>query len=503
MIFFKKYQLFFLILLAILVRIILIWPNNIVFNFDQGKDSLAILDLIKNFHPKLIGPWTSIPGLYFGAGWYYLLAPVFFLTNGNPMSGVLIMILLNALSVYLTYKYISKFSAILIAFAPVFLTYSLSAWNPFPMSFLLILIFIFLQKKEFLNNYNLFFLGFCLSLGFHFSSAYAFFLTIGIFLLLLKRKIINKLKLKLKHFLILGFGFILPFLPQLIFEFRHNWIETKAIVNYFFNSQTIEEKNLFLINVKTALKELSLSFLPRVNYPAFDRLFLILAFLILALSFILFIRKKRKLKYFWELLFLVVLPIFGITSLHFNIWYLVGMMPIVAFFIGQFFEKQPSFLKFFYLFLIFMSIILKINFYFENDRNHLQTVKSFLPVKLKTIDKIRELSDGESFSSYHYVSEIYDYSYQYLYFWQAFQGEDLPVEFSYAPGEISYVKEKPRLLKKLNYKEKNKKPKYVFYIVEKPSNQEFLDQWWGRQKYNQIIKEIKISEHVKLYMAES
>ena len=145
----KKYDLIiFLIIFSLFTKSILIIPNNIPFSFDHGKDSIAILHMVKTFSPKLIGPWTSIPGLFFGPAWYYLLGPVYFLTNGNPVSAVFTMIALNLVTIYLAYKHFGKLEAVVFATADAFIILSTSAWNPFPAPLLMLIILIILKKKK-------------------------------------------------------------------------------------------------------------------------------------------------------------------------------------------------------------------------------------------------------------------------------------------------------------------------------------------------------------------
>ena len=88
------------------------------------------------------------------------------------------------------------------------------------------------------------------------------------------------------------------------------------------------------------------------------------------------------------------------------------------------------------------SEIEKIISHFDHEQSYLAKHRAFLPIKVKALEKIDELSEKKSYSSYHYVPDIYDYSYQYLYFQKAFKGKKLPYEFSYQPGETKYIKEK-------------------------------------------------------------
>src|SRR5690606_2888006 len=155
-------------------------------------DSLAILHLIETASLKLIGPWTSIPGLYFGPGWYYLLTPTYMIFHGHPIAGVVVMILLLLLAVFLSWQYIGKVEAVIIATTVGWASLAQSAWNPFPMALIslcvLILLFKILETNRLLAR-QAFALGFLASLGFHFSTAFAIFYPALISLPLLIKKV--------------------------------------------------------------------------------------------------------------------------------------------------------------------------------------------------------------------------------------------------------------------------------------------------------------------------
>lgn len=89
----------FLLLSSLAVRVGYLFGGAIPFSFDHGKDSLAVMHLAVTKSPVLIGPWTSIPGLYFGPTWYYLLAPAYLLGNFHPVAGVVMMVLLILIQV--------------------------------------------------------------------------------------------------------------------------------------------------------------------------------------------------------------------------------------------------------------------------------------------------------------------------------------------------------------------------------------------------------------------
>src|SRR3989344_6959022 len=104
---------FWLLAWAAFTRLPLIISGIIPFSFDHGRDSLAVLHLIKTLNPVFIGPWTSIPGLFFGPSWYYLLTPAYFLSQGNPVSAVWLMFFLGLIQIALAYKYFGVYEAIM------------------------------------------------------------------------------------------------------------------------------------------------------------------------------------------------------------------------------------------------------------------------------------------------------------------------------------------------------------------------------------------------------
>jgi hypothetical protein len=490
-----------ILIFSLVTKLTLVIFETVPFKFDQGKDSMAILHMVKTFSPKLIGPWTSIPGLFFGPGWYYLLGPAYLLSNGNPLAPIFMMIALNLLTIYLAYKHFGKLEAIIFATVDAFIMLATSAWNPFPMPLLMLLILIILKKKK-LNFKDFFCLAILASLAFHFSSAYAFFYIIALPLLIVYRAIKNKNKITLKKVFAAITGFLIPFLPQLAFELRNNFVETKAVLNYLQNPPANQTKTPLREVVTASINELKITTIPQFNFPELEiinKIILLIFALATLWGIFLLIKRKKKINLLAEIIVFVVIPIIGLSKLHFNLWYLYSIFPIAIIFLSQFFKELPKKLILLITLLYLLNPIEKLAYFFKYDKNNLDQDIAFLATKNEVLDRIEELSNKESYSSYHYLPDIYDYPYQYLYFQRAFKGEKLPYEFSYKPGEISYIKEKPELLKKVDVFEKN--PESIFFVVEKPENQDFLDEWWNHQNYGEIILEEKLSETVTLYQA--
>ncbi len=486
-----------------------ITTRAIPFNFDHGKDSLAVIDMLVTGSLKFVGPWTSIPGLYFGPGWYYLLAPWYFVGNFDPVWGMIAMIVLHIALIMLVKREFGWLAAVVVATAPTWQTISGSAWNPFPMPMISFLILICLEKIRMHQRLDLkgsqlgwwFCLGLAAALGFHFSTAYALFYP-GIIVATLWFK---HIKLTFRQGMLALLGFSIPFLPQLAFELKHNFIETKAVIAYLQTggSPTAIKATLSQILTQT-FAELQLAILPDIwmNNPLATNLIARVTLAIVVFA-ILYSKLKHQTwgRWWFELVLWVVIPTLLYSKLHYNLWYVLGMLPVVVLFVADKLSRLPRLVLVLYLGLMIATPLSMVARFYQQDKPVLLGSRQFLPVKEKVIDVIREKANGLPFAVYHYVPDIYDFTYQYLYISQAKQGKQLPTEFSYQPGVTPYVVEKASLLDTMAGSIDTRPPALIFFVVEKPDNQEFLQQWWDKQQYQTIIEVVEISPEVTLHVA--
>ena len=70
--------------------------DHLFFGFEQGRDLQIIQRIyqIKDF--VLVGPSTSIGGVFHGPWYYYLLAIPLGLTSGNPLAASIFLIILGS-----------------------------------------------------------------------------------------------------------------------------------------------------------------------------------------------------------------------------------------------------------------------------------------------------------------------------------------------------------------------------------------------------------------------
>jgi len=472
-----------LLVWAALTRLPYLLSQTLLFGFDQGRDALAVWNFIKTFNLPFIGAPTSIPGLFIGPGWYYFLAPAYWLFQGNPIGGAWLMFCLYLAAIILTYKFLGAMEAIIISLAPIWTQLATAAQSPYPIPLLAIILLIALKK-----NWHPFLIGIIVGLSFNFDSALAIFWLTLIPVLI-----------KPKRWLWFLAGNIPAFIPQLLFELKHNFSQTRAVIAYFAagESQQISLGKISTVN-QSVMHELSLAVLP-------DNQELKIIGLAIILIGLVFLIKQKKIDFWRQILILTVVPVIGFWFLHYNPWYSYGLLPLAVIAVGKILRSLPKPIAWLFLLLLLINSTLKF-FHFETiDKARLAQHKGFLTAKLQALDYIYTQAGDQSFTSYHYHPEIYDFAYQYLYIWQAFKGKPLPIEFSYQPGAPSYIPEKESLLKLLPSPDgRRDEPSKIFLIIEKPDNiwHYPLESWLRQINYSKVIDKKIIGPELEVWQVQ-
>ncbi len=498
---------FVLLLLAAIVRYLYIKDSMVPFLFDHGKDSLAILHMLAVPEFKFIGPWTSIPGLYFGPAWYYLLAPFYLVSHYNPASAAAAMSVLVLFQMYLVYKYFNIESAAIVGFSGFWVMISKSAWNPYPMTLLTIIIFILLLeqlKLKKLDSKLLAGLALTSSFGFHFSSAFAIFYPVIIAIILFG----NKFKPTIKQIAIAFGSFLIPFIPQILFELKNGFPQYHAILNYF--SKGGEGDGLSIEKVNHVLRE----FIGQNRLIVFEVMgetskYLGYIFIIFVFGAVFYILKQKKIdKKIKNILIISVIffliPGIGFLFLHFNLWYVYPLVPVATILVGTLINKLPKKISLIFMSLYVITAVIRLNYYLKIEKPKFISDSGFYPIKKDVVNYIREDAAGRDYSVYTYKPDIYDFPYQYEFLVQGLEGKELPLEFAYEPNVVSYVKEKNDLLATIDTKYGQRwrgTPKVIYYIITDNDGSELLGNWWGRQKYSEIIAEKKFGERLTVYTA--
>lgn len=224
-----------ILLLAFIARIYRI-GELLDFHYDQGRDAMVIWNLWHNHKLFLIGPVTGLPGIFLGPFYYYLIAPFYLIGGGNPAIPSIFLSILTTVGLFFLYKIGELigdkklgFIALVVGSFSSYIVMS-SRWlsNPTPIMLTSVLIFylmVLIVKKH--KQVYWFLIYFLIGISMHFESASAAFYM----LVLLAFTIWQREKISFRNFLIAGFILFLTFTPQLLFNFKHDNILVKNIIN--------------------------------------------------------------------------------------------------------------------------------------------------------------------------------------------------------------------------------------------------------------------------------
>ena len=417
-----------ILLVAFLLRIYGI-GKLLNFNYDQGRDALVIWDLIKNHKLFLIGPTTGLAGVFRGPFYYYLIAPFYFLGQGNPIYPTLFLIFTTVLAIWLMYYLVSKFQdkqsaliAVILASFSYYIVWA-SRWlsNPTPMLLLSMILVWAMYKVIQGKNYGWYAVAFVLGLSlFSFGSSGELFYVPAVLVFL----ILNwKHRPNLKTLLIAGALFLFTFSPLLIFDIKHDGILRSGMTKNF-----VEEKS-FALPTKTLLENRTKFYYDSISTKIFHsrgKLEIILLSILL-ISFICYLPTLYKNKLTRIILILFFSPIVGLyfyqgNYLNLYDYYMTGYYMIYIFLVslvlGKLWNKK------------FLGKILVLIFIFTFLRNNYYPLSLKLKDKsdgpnsialinqLQAVDYIANDSNNTKFNIDVYVPPVISYSYDYLFLWK-------------------------------------------------------------------------------------
>ncbi|MGI5840710.1 MAG: ArnT family glycosyltransferase [Patescibacteria group bacterium] len=240
--FLKKHRLLIFILVLGLSFRFYNYPNRWVLNQDQARDVSIALYAIRNRTLPLLGSPSSAGPFNFGPlyDWLVIITTLLFPFTSGPWVAFTLLSTLVIVIFYLIGRQFADHSTGLIfalttAFAAGPIGNAPDMLNTVIVLFWVSLAFLCLTflitKKKIAYAIPLsFFIG--AALNSHFQS-------LGLFALLLSAFLINPFNFKQKiqtGFLFL-FGFLLAFLPLLVFDITHKWIWIKSVFAYYTNGQ--------------------------------------------------------------------------------------------------------------------------------------------------------------------------------------------------------------------------------------------------------------------------
>jgi hypothetical protein len=478
-------------------RLFPIWLNNFPYAYDNAKDSLVLAQIWIHKKPALLGAVTSLEGLYQGPFWYYALFPLNIIFGFHPLASILTVVILGMLTTWLFWKYLGRLEAFLYTVSSVVIPTHQTAWSPYLTMFSTAWALVILTRlKQKPKTSHLILLGLSTSVLFHSQTAYGVVFSLLLVIVLLLKKI----KPAIRQSALAILAFLIPFTPQLVFEIRHDFLQTRSVIRFLTNYQheaarvQINQTGLARIwEVATYIASNGWeSLLPyRLAIPP-----ILLTGLMALLLFALINQKKGPLKTQVKTIILPMIlgPLFLYSFLPVKSFYLVGLTPFWIWAGAQLIKTKLQFLS---RPLVVVFLGLAIITVFVSRSRYLtlaQTDRILFEPKRKAVEKAYQLAGNQPFTSYHYLPEVYDYPYQHIYQFTARQKKrPLPVEYCYAPGETAYMQTR-------KMPASAEPAQYTILIIEKDERPQFFPQWWGKMTQGKkIVKKEEINQAITVY----
>ncbi len=470
----KKYLLLLILAFALFVRVYRV-GDLLGFYYDQGRDALAVWDLIHKGNFFLIGPTTGIEGIFLGPFYYYLITPAYWLGGGNPVWPAVFLALVNVAGIYVIYRigkdYFDHQTGLIAAFL-ISISFNLvraHRWlsNPTPLPVFAALAVYSIFKITSGKNSWWWILGLTLGLSLQLEAASAvFFLPTTLIILLAKRKSIHW---NIKSLVLAGSFFILTLLPQFIFDLRNQHLLLGAFQK-------------FLVGEKSFRPTFSGVVIPRLQFywQIFtDKLVVdakmtkLVATLLLG-SVLIFGRrlpwKKLSILFMWWLIPAAFLMFYHGNNGYVWDYYFTGVYPILLLVVAVVLTsawRNASWSKL--LVILILGIVISENI--PRLRYYLTTgvldgENITLGPSLAAVDWVYEHAP-ENFNTDVYVPPVIPYAYDYLFLWRGVS------KYRHLPS----VELRPAL--------------FTVYEID-PPHPERLDAWLKRQQgYGNVESEIQ------------
>lgn len=464
-----------IIFFALIIRLLPARGNNFYFTMDQGNDAVHVREILHRHQILLDGPETGIKDFYHGPFWYYFIGIGYALTGGHPFGSVLMLIILNvattAFIILKVAKETSKATGLLVGVSLQFFWWFYDAsrygFNPFPLVALSILLIFALCDVAKGKPKSFILAAIPVGLAFHTESAggvafLVLYLIIGI-LAIFKRK------LKPKIFLIGILLFSIFFIPKLISEIKSDFSQTKTLAREYQNPSGIFSQTQSINHRVT---------------PQSDQVGII----ILTIVFLLFLKTDKKTHFTKHYVYLTALLViisffwFSATS-GWQTWHTVYIRPIlfiaILLMLADIIKMGTPLKKLVGLCLLAIILISQILFFTNRWRQFARPSNdpSLLTNELAAVDWVYQKSQNQGFYVYSYLPSVYDYPYQYLFWWYGRK------QYGYVPCEYSTYPNVPDFFVPglANYQTPQRPCGNLRFLIIEPDQRKELQNSWLEQ----------------------
>lgn len=215
--------------------------EHITFGYDQARDALEAMSIFTTDHIKIIGPQTDIPGLFHGPLYWYLIAPFYYLNEGDPYAAKLLLIILNLACIPILYKIvqwmtdntlIALMTAGLFAISSEAVQYARWMSNPSPalLTTLLSWYAFYLMYKKDWRGIALFLLSWPFSVQFEFFLVYHLFIFIPLFVWKFSTK--QLIRAHLRNLLMVSAFCLIVLSPFVIAQVKFGFQSVRALTDF-------------------------------------------------------------------------------------------------------------------------------------------------------------------------------------------------------------------------------------------------------------------------------
>lgn len=316
-----------------------------MYGHDQDLAGWIVKDILINGHFRLIGQETSSQGVFIGPLFYYLQIPFYLVAKMAPTGTIVLVTLLGIFSIFSFYFSLSKIfnkkvgliAAVIYAIGIYFIFTDREVAPTMPVHLWSVWFFYGLWQILKGKSRTYLLLGLLLGIAWNFNLALVILTP-----LILLAQILSKKKFNLKHFILGVVVFIISFSPFIVFELRHSFRQTKAIV------ASVSTSKDYVAGTSRGIAKMDRVFqLMRKNTSTIvwgrnGRLGYKITILLLIGCFLFLIRKKVISKSLALIMFgwlAIYVVFFTVNSINLSEYYLNGMnviwITIMAVFLSQ------------------------------------------------------------------------------------------------------------------------------------------------------------------------
>lgn len=420
---------------SVALRAVEVVNGNYLFGFDIGRDLLVARDIVENHKLTLIGAEigsgsAGINGIFQGPGYYYLLAFVYWLFQGDPYGVLLTMFMFGVATLVAVYVIVQRIfgrataviSLFLVGVSPLIVSQSRFIWSPHPVSLLVVLFlytaYLIPKRPRLYGPLTVFLAG----LTYHFELAMTVPMVIAVFLSL---PLVFRIK-DMRTYVYSVASAILAFSPFLGFEMRHGWMAVRSALSYSSPEGPVgsdvwllritDHMGPYIANARNSFA-IEGGFVPDAFFTP------LVAGLLIGLIMFALKTKDRLHRLFFQFLLLLLFTSY-VTLLFLNnlIWdyYLIHAhfiyIYVFAYALIRSYRSSRVIFTILSLFLVSMIVSSAWRMYisYTYDLHDLGGVEK-IHGKQAAIDYVYADAKGQPFSEFTFMAPIYTYPYDYLF----------------------------------------------------------------------------------------